>query len=85
MKNLTNNPAFLKRMENAVEFTTEESSFDLLTVGLCILVIAGTAAVAYKLFEPRIVINHYYPSTQSGGMVEPFAKTIIPTQSTGRS
>ena len=76
MKNLTNNPAFLKRMENAVELPTEESPVDLLTVGLCILAIAGTAAIAYKLFEPRIVINHYYPPKQSGGAVQPVAKTI---------
>jgi len=85
MNNITNNPAFLKRMENAVEFPTEETSVDFLTVGLCILVIAGTAAVAYKLFEPRIVINHYYPPTQIGGIVKPAAKTIIPAKSTARS
>jgi len=81
MKNLSNNPAFLKRMENAVEFPTEETSVDFMTVGLCILVIAGTAAVAYKMFEPRIVINHHYPPIQSGGMVKPVAKTIIPAKS----
>jgi hypothetical protein len=85
MNNLTNNPAFLKRMENAVEFPTEETSVDFLTVGLCILVIAGTAAVAYKMFEPRIIINHYYPPIQSGGMVQPVVKTIIPAKSTATS
>ena len=82
MNNLTNNPAFLKRMENAVELPTEESPVDLLTVGLYLLVIAGTAAVAYKIFEPRILINHYNPPKQSGGEAQPVAKTIIPARNT---
>ena len=80
MKNLTNNPAFLKRMENAVELPTEESSVDLLTVGLCILAIAGTAAIAYKLFEPRVVVNHYYPPNQSGSSFPRITASKFSTQ-----
>ena len=83
MNNLTNNPAFLKRMENAVEFPTEESSVDLLTVGLCVLAIVGGVAILYKVFEPqKIVINHNYPALQSRSMVQPVEKKIIPAQNT---
>ena len=80
MNNLTNNHAFLKRMENAVEFPTEETSVDFLTVGICVFAFVGSVTILYKVFEPqKIVINHNYPPIQSAGKVKLVAKTIIPT------
>ncbi len=84
MNYLDQNPDFLKRFENAVDLPTQETgngSVDYLSIGLYLLAIAGVAVVAYKIFEPRIVINHFYLPKQSGGKVQPVVKTI-PTNNT---
>ncbi len=78
MNYLEQNPDFLKRLENAVELPIKETnngSVDYLTVGLCLLAIAASLAVTYKIFEPRIVINHYYPPKQSGVVVQQSAQS----------
>ncbi len=84
MNYLERNPDFLKRLENAVDPPTKATgeSVNLLSVVLGLLAIAGAAAVAYKIFEPRIVINHYHPPKQSGGAVPPVAETKKPNQNT---
>ena len=85
MNNLSNNPAFMKRMKNAVDLPTKETgngSIDLLTASLFLLAIVGSVAVVSKIFEPRkIVVNHYYPLNK-GEMTPPVTESKNHTQKT---
>jgi hypothetical protein len=58
------NPGFNRRMENAVDFSSEGGSEGKISFGTIVIyavVIAAGTYCVYRLLEPRkIVINHYY-------------------------
>ena len=86
MNNLSKNPAFMKRMENAVEFKSNDSAetktnFWLLAVQL--LAALGGAYCLYKMTEPRaITINHYHLPKPLSGEVSTVTESKINTQNT---
>ena len=85
MNNLSKNPAFMKRMENAVEFKSidsVETKTNYWLIAVQILAAIGGAYCIYKLTEPRIVINHYYPTKQSGGVIQQSAESKNNNQNT---
>ena len=61
---LEQNPAFNKRMENAVDFSSDSGSTGEISFGTIVIyavVIAAGTYCVYRLLEPRkIVINHYH-------------------------
>lgn len=87
MNNLSKNPAFMKRLENAVEFKSNDSAeiktnYWLLAVQL--LAALGGAYCIYKLTESRkIVINHYHLPKPISGDVSPVTESKNNTQKTG--
>jgi hypothetical protein len=76
MNNLQKNPDFMKRMEDAVDFSTNVNATETTTnfwpVVLQLLAAAGGAYCVYRLLEPRkIIINHYHlPKPKSGDVPE---------------
>ncbi len=86
MNNLSKNPAFMKRMENAVEFKPNDSAetktnYWLLAAQL--LAALGGAYCLYKMTKPRtITINHYHLPKTSLGDVSPVTESKNNTQNT---
>ncbi|MCX6293779.1 MAG: hypothetical protein NT127_05740 [Sphingobacteriales bacterium] len=87
MNNLSKNPAFMKRMENAVEFKpnmASETTSNYWPVIVQLLVVAGGAYCLYKMTEPRkIIINHYHLPKPLSGDVSPVTESKNNTQNTG--
>ena len=87
MNNLSKNTAFMKRMESAVDFSTNGDSSATTTnywpVVVKLSLVAIGAFCLYNLFDPKkIVINLYQLPKPITGEVPPVTESKNPTQNT---
>ena len=87
MNNLSKNPAFMKRMESAVDFSTNGDSnaatISLWPVVVRLSLVALGAVCLYRLIDPKkIVINLYQLPKPITGEVPPVTESKNPTQNT---